>query len=72
MRGVLSGWGVELAIKNSEYKAVDDSKVKGMRRVLTCSAYQCVHPYPEDDSRVVEQAAEGGEDIEGFIFSTLR
>lgn len=29
MKGVLSGWGVELAIKNSEYKAVDDSKVKG-------------------------------------------
>lgn len=27
---VLSGWGVELAIKNSEYKAVDDSKVKGV------------------------------------------
>ncbi len=32
MRVVLSGWGVELAIKNSEYKAVDDSKVKGRRR----------------------------------------
>ena len=29
VKGVLSGWGVELAIKNSEYKAVDDSKVKG-------------------------------------------
>ena len=25
----LSGYGVELAVKNTEYKAVDDSKIKG-------------------------------------------
>ena len=25
----LSGYGVELAVKNTEYKAVDDSKVQG-------------------------------------------
>ena len=27
----LSGYGVELAIKNTEYKAKDDSKVEGKR-----------------------------------------
>lgn len=26
---LLSGYGVELAIKSTEYKAVDDTKVKG-------------------------------------------
>lgn len=26
----LSGYGVELAIKSTEYKAVDDTQVKGM------------------------------------------
>jgi UDP-glucose:glycoprotein glucosyltransferase len=25
----LSGYGVELAVKNTEYKAVDDSKIQG-------------------------------------------
>lgn len=28
----LSGYGVELAVKNSEYKAVDDQKVKGTKK----------------------------------------
>lgn len=27
---LLSGYGVELAIKNTEYKAVDDTQVKGI------------------------------------------
>lgn len=27
---LLSGYGVELAIKSTEYKAVDDTKVKGI------------------------------------------
>ena len=27
---VLSGYGVQLAVKNSEYKAVDDTKVEGV------------------------------------------
>lgn len=26
----LSGYGVELAIKSTEYKAVDDTQIKGM------------------------------------------
>jgi len=29
-RMLLSGYGVELAIKNTEYKAVDDTQVKGI------------------------------------------
>lgn len=28
---LLSGYGVELAIKSTEYKAVDDTQVKGIR-----------------------------------------
>lgn len=28
-RMLLSGYGVELAIKNTEYKAIDDTQVKG-------------------------------------------
>lgn len=29
----LSGYGVELAIKNTEYKAMDDAQVKGLHHV---------------------------------------
>uniref|UniRef100_A0A673BY12 UDP-glucose glycoprotein glucosyltransferase 2 n=1 Tax=Sphaeramia orbicularis TaxID=375764 RepID=A0A673BY12_9TELE len=44
---LLSGYGVELAIKSTEYKAVDDTKVKGQ---------------PDDD----------GDEVQGFIFGTLK
>lgn len=32
----LSGYGVELAIKSTEYKAVDDTQVKGMLCFVVC------------------------------------
>lgn len=38
-RMLLSGYGVELAIKNTEYKAVDDTQVKG---IVLCQTAFCV------------------------------
>lgn len=38
---LLSGYGVELAIKSTEYKAVDDTKVKG--QLMTYQSV-CVGP----------------------------
>ncbi|ESP03274.1 hypothetical protein LOTGIDRAFT_137613 [Lottia gigantea] len=52
----LSGYGVELAIKSTEYKAKDDTKVEGMR---------------ESDNGSKDQDIEG-EEVQGFIFSKLR
>ncbi|KAJ8030685.1 UDP-glucose:glycoprotein glucosyltransferase 1 [Holothuria leucospilota] len=49
----LSGYGVELAIKSTEYKAVDDSEVK--------------------DSKTQEEDEDSGPDeVEGFVFTTLK
>ena len=33
----LSGYGVQLAVKNSEYKAVDDTQVKGESCIYMCA-----------------------------------
>ncbi|KAL4220092.1 UDP-glucose:glycoprotein glucosyltransferase 1 [Mactra antiquata] len=49
----LSGYGVELAIKSTEYKAKDDTKVEG-------------------GEANVDEEEDADEDIEGFVFSTLR
>lgn len=38
-RMLLSGYGVELAIKSTEYKAVDDTQVKG---IVQCQIAFCV------------------------------
>ncbi|XP_006814689.2 UDP-glucose:glycoprotein glucosyltransferase 1-like [Saccoglossus kowalevskii] len=50
----LSGYGVELAIKSTEYKAVDDSQVT------------------EEEDNIDEFSPEGEDDVQGFVFSTLR
>lgn len=52
----LSGYGVELAIKSTEYKAQDDTRVKGE---LTSNT-------------LVEDEAQKPDETEGFIFSTLK
>ncbi|XP_039673480.1 UDP-glucose:glycoprotein glucosyltransferase 2 [Perca fluviatilis] len=49
---LLSGYGVELAIKSTEYKAVDDTKVK--------------------DSKTVINAEDDNDEVQGFIFGTLK
>ena len=51
----LSGYGVELAVKSTEYKAVDDQKVEGKNKERESSS----QPDQEDD-------------VEGFLFGTLR
>ena len=49
----LSGYGVELQIKSTEYKAQDDTKLKS-----------------GDDGD--DSGEEGEEEVEGFLFNTLR
>lgn len=41
---LLSGYGVELAIKSTEYKAVDDTKVKGQLVIYPtpCTELLCI------------------------------
>ncbi|XP_071491189.1 UDP-glucose:glycoprotein glucosyltransferase 1-like [Diadema antillarum] len=50
----LSGYGVELAIKSTEYKAVDDSEVR------------------DGKEQAESDADQGPDEIQGFIFSTLK
>ncbi|KAI0213511.1 UDP-glucose:glycoprotein glucosyltransferase 2 [Lamellibrachia satsuma] len=50
---VLSGYGVELAIKSTEYKAKDDTKV-------------------EENKNKDSKKDDDDEEVEGFIFSTLK
>lgn len=50
----LSGYGVELAIKSTEYKAKDDTKVDG------------------DGNRTGEKDESVEDEVQGFIFSTLK
>uniref|UniRef100_A0A8C0FGP0 UDP-glucose ceramide glucosyltransferase-like 1 n=1 Tax=Bubo bubo TaxID=30461 RepID=A0A8C0FGP0_BUBBB len=52
----LSGYGVELAIKSTEYKAVDDTQVKGANETKE----------EEDDEEEKEI------DVQGFLFSKLK
>uniref|UniRef100_A0A4W6FY48 UDP-glucose ceramide glucosyltransferase-like 1 n=1 Tax=Lates calcarifer TaxID=8187 RepID=A0A4W6FY48_LATCA len=54
---LLSGYGVELAIKSTEYKAVDDTKVKG--QFVT---YQTFINTEDDDN----------DEVQGFFFGTLK
>lgn len=51
----LSGYGVELAVKSTEYKAVDDQKVER-----------------KDEGRVTSNQQDHEDEVEGFIFGTLR
>ena len=53
---LLPGWGVELAIKNMEYKAIDDSKVK---------------TESSEDANYDDLTEDLDEDVKGFVFSKL-
>ncbi|XP_057874651.1 UDP-glucose:glycoprotein glucosyltransferase 2 [Melospiza georgiana] len=53
----LSGYGVELAIKSTEYKAVDDTQVKGANETKE-----------EEDEKEEEEES----DIQGFLFGKLK
>lgn len=53
---LLSGYGAELAIKSTEYRALDDTRVKG----------EASHKNDEDDSQ------NRPDEIEGFVFSSLK
>lgn len=76
---LLSGYGVELAIKSTEYKAVDDTKVQG--QLLTYQTF-CAGPCVQDnktqifyflDSKTVVNAEDDDNDeVQGFIFGTLK
>ncbi|XP_051636540.1 UDP-glucose:glycoprotein glucosyltransferase 2 isoform X3 [Manacus candei] len=52
----LSGYSVELAIKNTEYKAVDDTQVKGANETKE-----------EEDEEEEEES-----DVQGFLFGKLK
>ncbi|RMC06821.1 hypothetical protein DUI87_16269 [Hirundo rustica rustica] len=52
----LSGYGVELAIKSTEYKAVDDTQVKGANETKE-----------EEDEEEEEES-----DVQGFLFGRLK
>ncbi|XP_014811121.1 PREDICTED: UDP-glucose:glycoprotein glucosyltransferase 2 [Calidris pugnax] len=52
----LSGYGVELAIKSTEYKAVDDTQVKGAN----------------DTKEVEDDEEEEESDVQGFLFGKLK
>ncbi|KAM8819785.1 UDP-glucose:glycoprotein glucosyltransferase 2 [Eudromia elegans] len=52
----LSGYGVELAIKSTEYKAVDDTQMKGTNDTL----------------EVEDEEEEEDSDVQGFLFGRLK
>lgn len=77
---LLSGYGVELAIKNTEYKAVDDTKVKG--QLVTYQTF-CAGPccaqsnktqifYFVDSKMVINAEDDDNDEVQGFIFGTLK
>ncbi|XP_068864420.1 UDP-glucose:glycoprotein glucosyltransferase 2 isoform X6 [Aphelocoma coerulescens] len=53
---LLSGYGVELAIKSTEYKAVDDTQIKGANETKE-----------EEDEEEEEES-----DVQGFLFGKLK
>uniref|UniRef100_A0A8C6LY12 UDP-glucose ceramide glucosyltransferase-like 1 n=1 Tax=Nothobranchius furzeri TaxID=105023 RepID=A0A8C6LY12_NOTFU len=55
---LLSGYGVELAIKSTEYKAVDDTKVKGQLGIYRATVISA-----EDDDN---------DEVQGFFFGSLK
>lgn len=74
---LLSGYGVELAIKSTEYKAVDDTKVKGQFCYTTVSTVFATTKVNTSltslDSQTDINAEEDEDDeVQGFFFGTLR
>lgn len=77
---LLSGYGVELAIKNTEYKAVDDTKINGQLETnhpLTagffCDRVSQKQIFGFTDTKTVLNAEdEDTDDVHGFLFKNLR
>lgn len=75
---LLSGYGVELAIKSTEYKAVDDTKVKGQFGIYQtfCAGLRCVQGNETQILCSVDSGANAEEDnndeVQGFVFGTLK
>lgn len=68
---VLSGYGVQLSVKSTEYRAVDDTQVEGRMVVFADMGWIIVCHYEGGDPQVVtneEEKVETG----GFIFYTLQ
>lgn len=75
---LLSGYGVELAIKSTEYKAVDDTKVKGQFvtqpfLLLFFATTKANTSLTSLDSKTDINAEEDEDDeVQGFFFGTLK
>ena len=52
----MSGYGVELAVKSTEYKAVDDQKVEDKKKI----------------EKIQKDEDVGEDEVEGFLFQRLR
>lgn len=63
-----------MAVKNSEYKAVDDTQVKGQEIVTSRLGPLAQYAYNYVDDRTVEQNREDSleVDTQGFSFHTLK
>lgn len=76
---LLSGYGVELAIKSTEYKAVDDTKVKG-QMVIKYSGPCCVQGnktlifcfFFVDSKTALNPEEDDNDDVQGFFFGKLQ
>ena len=79
---LLSGYGVELAIKSTEYKAVDDTKVKGqlVTSKILCTGPCCVRRNKTlifcfcfvDSKTVLNPEDDDNDDVQGFLFGKLK
>lgn len=76
---LLSGYGVELAIKSTEYKAVDDTKVDGefaTRQIWFTVVFATakVNTFLSflDSKTAVTAEEDEDEEVQGFFFGTLK
>lgn len=77
---LLSGYAVELAIKSTEYKAVDDTKVAGQLGTFQtfCVDPCCVQSNETQILWIVDSKAatnaedENDDEVQGFLFGTLK
>lgn len=75
---LLSGYAVELAIKSTEYKAVDDTKVKGqfVTYQTLCAGLSWVHGNTTNILCFVDSLVNAEDDntdeVQGFVFGTLK
>lgn len=77
---LLSGYGVELAIKSTEYKAVDDTKVKGQSVTYQtfCAEPHSVHGIKTqifcfvDSKTAINAEDDDNDEVQGFLFGALK